>query len=292
MENAAEKKNRRIALAVSLGFHGLLFLLLFFLAAWRAPNPPMPEYGIELNFGVDDQGGGDIQPDTPPSAEQAVENTEHKVEESKPQEEQASQETKEAKEETPVTTKEDSPVSVKEEKKPTEQVKPKETEKPKKEELPVKEKEKPKETTSTTPTQQKLDKTRPGDNTQSQGDDAGKTGDKGNPQGKLDAKALYGKPGGGANGDGFGLSMTGWEWSEPPHIPDDLPDNDDGKIEFEIECDSEGEILSIRTIQRGLSPKAEKLLKDEIRKKSLIRTSAGEVPERSKGRVVFVLKTK
>jgi outer membrane biosynthesis protein TonB len=291
MENAAEKKNRRIALAVSLGFHGLLFLLLLFLAAWRAPNPPMPEYGIELNFGVDDQGGGDIQPDTPPSAEQAVENTEQKVEESKPQEEQASQETKEAKEETPVTTKEDSPVSVKEEKKPTETVKRKETEKPKKEEIPVKEKEKPKETTSTTPTQQKLDKTRPGDNTQSQGDDAGKIGDKGNPQGKLDAKALYGKPGGGANGDGFGLSMTGWEWADPPRVPD-LPDNDDGKIEFEIECDSEGEILSITTLQRGLSPKSEQLLKDEIRKNSLIRTSAGKVPERSKGRVVFVLKTK
>ncbi|MGC4022955.1 MAG: hypothetical protein QM734_13930 [Cyclobacteriaceae bacterium] len=35
-----------------------------------------------------------------------------------------------------------------------------------------------------------------GETKQSQGDDEGKTGDKGNPQGKLDAKALYGKQGG------------------------------------------------------------------------------------------------
>ena len=55
-ERQKEKKNKRIALFTSLGIHAAILLLFFFLVAWRAPNPPLPEYGIELNFGLDDQG--------------------------------------------------------------------------------------------------------------------------------------------------------------------------------------------------------------------------------------------
>jgi outer membrane biosynthesis protein TonB len=288
--DSSGKRNKRIAFAVTLGFHGLLLLLLFFLAAWRAPNPPLPEYGIELNFGLDDQGGGDIQPETPVSADVSTEKTEEKSEEASKPEEQQAEEIKEVKNEVPVVSKEESPVVVKEEKKLTESVKPKESEKPKKVESISKESEKTKETTASN-TQQKSDVKKVGDNALSQGDDPGKVGDKGNPQGKLDAKALYGKQGGGANGDGFGLSMSGWAWADSPKTPD-LPDNDDGRIEFEIECDADGEIVRITTLNRGLSIKAEQMLKEEIRKNSLVRTSAGKVPERSKGKVVFVLKTK
>jgi protein TonB len=139
-------------------------------------------------------------------------------------------------------------------------------------------------------TDQKGTDTKKGDPTTSQGDD-GKQGDKGNPEGKLDAKALYGQPGGGGGGDGFGLSMAGWAWADQPQIPN-LPDNEDGRIEFEIECDSEGEIIRITTIQRGLSARSEQLLKEEIRKNSLMKTSPGKAPESSTGRVVFILKTK
>jgi outer membrane biosynthesis protein TonB len=288
--DSSGKRNKRIAFAVTLGFHGLLLLLLFFLAAWRAPNPPLPEYGIELNFGLDDQGGGDIQPETPVSADVSTEKTEEKSEEASKPEEQQAEEIKEVKNEVPVVSKEESPVVVKEEKKLTESVKPKESEKPKKVESISKESEKTKETTASN-TQQKSDVKKVGDNALSQGDDPGKVGDKGNPQGKLDAKALYGKQGGGANGDGFGLSMSGWAWADSPKTPD-LPDNDDGRIEFEIECDADGEIVRITTLNRGLSIKAEQMLKEEIRRNSLVRTSAGKVPERSKGKVVFVLKTK
>ncbi|MFZ5999149.1 MAG: hypothetical protein ACOYW3_01465, partial [Bacteroidota bacterium] len=71
-----------------------------------------------------------------------------------------------------------------------------------------------------------------------------------------------------------------------------LPDNEDGRIVFEIECDSEGDIIGITTVERGLSLQAEQILKEEIRKNSLVRTSAGQAPARSKGRVVFVLKTR
>ena len=62
---SGEKRNNRIGIITSLGIHVALFVVLFFMMAWRAPDPPLPEYGIELNFGLDDQGSGDVQPEKP-----------------------------------------------------------------------------------------------------------------------------------------------------------------------------------------------------------------------------------
>jgi protein TonB len=285
-----ERKNRNIGLITSAGIHLAILLLLFFLVAWRAPNPPLPEYGIQLNFGLDNQGSGDIQPEVSPDV---VEKTEEKsAAEETPEtsipEEVKPNDVKEAVEQ-PVS-KLESPVTVKEEKKETkketkvEPVKENATEtKPKENPLAEYKKEEKKEIKTDT-------KTEGGKSTTSQGDDSAKVGDKGNPEGSLDANALYGKQGG-AGGNGIQLSMSGWTWADQPTVPD-LPDNADGRIVFEIECDDNGDIVGITTIERGLSPKAEQMLKDEIRKNSLIRTSGGKVPERSKGRVVFSLKTK
>jgi len=269
----------------SLGVHGLLLLAFMLMMAWRAPNPPHPEYGIELNFGLDEQGGGEIQPETPPGEQQAEDKTQQE-DTSKPQQEEVVPE----KPIEQVVSKVESPVVVEEEVKETKkevvkektvETKPKET--PKEEVKVVKEEVKV--------AVEKGTDSKKGDNSTSHGDDPGKVGDKGSPEGKLDAKALYGQQGGGGGGDGFGLSMSGWAWADEPKVPN-LPDNEDGRIEFEITCDENGDIIGIQTIQRGLSPKAEQLLKDEIRRNSLVRTSAGEAPNQSKGRVVFILKTK
>jgi protein TonB len=277
--NSEEKKNRNIGLIASAGIHGAILLILFFLVAWRAPDPPLPEYGIQLNFGLDDQGSGDIQPDQPVVTEETQdvpqkEEQQQEVTEVRPNEVQVTEQ--------PVS-KQESPVVIEEEKKEakTEPVKEKKIE----EEKPLAEYKKEEKKES------KIDsKTDGGKTTASHGDDDNKKGDKGDPEGSLDAKALYGKQGGGG-GNGLALSMSGWTWADQPKIPD-LPDNADGRIIFEIECDEDGEIVGITTLERGLSPKAEQLLKDEIRKNSLIRTSGGQVPTRSKGRVVFLLKTK
>jgi len=291
MTEQQERRNKQIALITSLGIHGLLLLAFMLMMAWRAPNPPLPEYGIELNFGLDEQGGGDIQPETSPGEQQTEDVPQQQESNASEQQEQTEDEAVSEKPVEQVVSKVESPVVVKEEKKETvkEVVKEKPVEsKPKETPKEVVKKEekaevKPTESTSTTG--------KKGAATTSQGDDAGKTGDKGNPEGNVDAKALYGKQGGGGGGEGpFGLSMGGWTWADEPKIPN-LPDNEGGRIEFEIECDSDGEIISIKTIQRGLSPKAEQLLRDEILRNSLQRTSAGAVPERSKGRVVFILKT-
>ncbi len=288
-----EKKNKRIAFLVSAGLHSCLFLAFFFLVSWRAPYPPAPEYGVELNFGLDTQGGGDIQPDKPVGNSATDDKTvELKTEEQTPSEEPDKEAAQKAtatedKKEAAVLSDEDSPVTVKTEKKKDED-KPKEKVEVKKD---SKNTEEIKPTVKKEATYTGNPGIKKGESGQSQGDDPGKVGDKGSPQGKLDAKALYGKPGGGGGGDGFGLAMSGWAWANQPKTPD-LPDNEDGRIVFEIECDETGEIVGITTLERGLSPRAEQLLKNEIRKNSLIRTSNGKVPEKSKGQVVFVLKTK
>jgi protein TonB len=295
MKNSEDKKHKQIAFLVSIGLHASLFLTFFFLISWRAPYPPAPEYGVVLNYGLDDQGGGEIQPETPVgNSKEDDKNNELKEDEKNIPDESTKnadlkEEVKETKTDAPVSD-ETSDVTVKTEKKKIEE-KPKEkVEKiePKKE---VKANTEEKKVVKAEAVYSANSGQKKGETNQSQGDDPGKVGDKGNPEGKLDAKALYGKPGGGGGGDGYGLSMSGWEWANKPRTPD-LPDNEDGRIVFEIECDEDGEIVGITTLERGLSAKAEQLLKDEIRKNSLIRTSNGKAPTKSKGKVVFVLKTK
>lgn len=61
---AQEKKDKKFSLIVSLIIHSSLLLALFFLIAWRAPDPPLPEYGIELNLGFQAEGSGETERET------------------------------------------------------------------------------------------------------------------------------------------------------------------------------------------------------------------------------------
>lgn len=286
-----EGKNNRIGILTSLGIHVVLFLILFFMIAWRAPNPPLPEYGIELNFGLDGQGSGDVQPSTPVGDETKLNN---EVPQEQPSELQPDEVTPDVTEEVKETLPEksadkaisklDNPVTLKQEKKEaTEEIVKKPQESSPKEKVLTSFKDEKKAAYVV----EASTKGKPGN----QGDDTKKVGDKGSLEGTLDAKALYGTPGGGGGGTGMDLQMSGWAWADQPKIPD-LPDNENGKVVFEIECDVSGDITGINTVERSLSPRAEQILKDEIRKNSLIRTSGGRVPERSKGRIIFILKTK
>src|SRR3954468_1022460 len=118
--SAEEKKNNRIGIFTSLGVHGALFLIFFFMRAWRAPDPPLPEFGIELNFGLDTPGTGDIQPEFPVGEEdgKAKKETQAKPEETQPEEvkPEVKEEVKESSTEKTATeqatSKEEGPVSV------------------------------------------------------------------------------------------------------------------------------------------------------------------------------------
>lgn len=283
--DSQEKKNQRVGWLATVGVHGAAFLILFFVIAWRAPDPPLPEYGIELNFGLDDQGTGDVQPEETAGDEgesatesPAAESQANESEKTEPEPDPAADKTSE-----PVASKLESPVSVKEEKKAAETVM-----------TPDKAVTDPKKETVVSRTEsaekKPIDDAKKGE-AASHGDDAKKEGDKGSKEGTLDAQSLYGTPGGGGGGTGVNLSMTGWKWADEPKIPT-VPDNENGKIVFDIECDDNGDITGITTVERTLSVRAEQLLMEMIRKNSLIRTSGGKVPERSKGRITFVLRTK
>ncbi len=93
-----EKKDKKFSMIITTSIHGLIILLLVFLVAWRAPDPPIEEYGIELNFGFEEQGGGeterdneaqveDTEQDTPPNAEVETEQVETETQETDPVEE-------------------------------------------------------------------------------------------------------------------------------------------------------------------------------------------------------------
>ena len=202
-EEELEKKNKRTALLYTTIIQVVLFAVLFFIVAWRAPDPPLPEYGIVLNFGTDDEGSGDVQPETPVGNKGQQE---EEPEESKPKVQEETPKVEEEKETKPVESKPveeqivskvESPVVVKEKKveevKPVEKPAEKPVEKkvePKVEKKPVEEKPKVNPDAVYKPNAQKSTSdskttdTKAG-NPGNHGDDPGKTGDKGNPEGSL-----------------------------------------------------------------------------------------------------------
>jgi outer membrane biosynthesis protein TonB len=293
MTEAQEKKSRKIALITSLGVHGLLLLLLLFMVAWRAPNPPLPEFGIELNFGMDSRGGGEVQPETPVGSEPEQPEEQEEVVDELPvpeQEEVVEEEIveeatpEEAKSVTPeVVAKTESPVVVEEKK----EAKP--VEKPK--EKPVEKIVEPKPEVKEVPKavyKPKTDATRDGKTTSdkpgtpaSHGDDANQAGDKGDPAGALDSKALYGKQGGG----GGGVSMSGFgSFGYPDIETPQLPNESNGIYEFRVKVDEQGYVISVTSVQRGLSAEAERRLKATIQNLQFIPRGN---PQAAEGRIVF-----
>lgn len=285
MTEKEEKKNHRIGLITSIGIHAAVIILFLLVMAWKAPNPPFPEYGIELNFGLDNQGYGEVQPETPPSETEA---TEQQTEEENLEQKDEAQEEVAPKEITETTeqpvSKTDSPVVVKEEKKESKPVK-KVEEKPK-EQKPADPVKKDEKLIATYPAEGKKEE---GKSTANHGDNPGTTGDKGDKEGSLDAKALYGKQGGG--GGGPALDLAGWDWDDIPRPA--IPANEsDGKIEFEIKVDENGEIIGYRVLERSLSIDAEKACRDAISKLTFTKKAGLKVPAVSVGKITFVVRTR
>ena len=284
MTSLEEKKNKRVGMIVSLTVHTLLLLFFAFLIAWQEPDPPLPEYGIELNFGIDESGTGEVQPETP--VKQIENKEETKTEEMQPDESPAEEPEPEvidklAVEEVTEVFEDDESEDVVQEKTETDVVE----EKMVKEEPVPAEPEVKAEVNEVVPENDKGEKNVP--DTANQGDKTDKTGDQGDEHGVIDARALYGKPGGGG---GSSLELAGWIWDFKPK-PNDTS-NEVGRIVFEIKIDEQGEIISIKTLEKTVSPSIEKIYKTEVEKLTFSKTDNLPPAPISTGKITFIIKSK
>lgn len=310
-EERLNKKNRRVAAFTTVVLQGILLIAMFVLVAWRPPNPPLPEYGVELNFGLDAEGYGDIQPTEPvgnsgdqpeaprrqeePAATPEPEQLQPQSAVRQPTPAQIIEDTPEVAErnddpESPVLAKEKKPEEKKPPiEKPVEKVPEKVVEKApekkveeKKPEAPTVDSKavfKPKEQSAAGTGESGEKAGKPGNH----GDDKGKVGDKGNPQGTLDAKALYGQPGGG----GGGVSLSGFNGFEWPSVQTPtLPDEAFGVYEFMVKVDDRGDVISVTSLQRGLSLEAERKLKSIIQQLVFV-PKGTNLPAQSEGKITF-----
>jgi outer membrane biosynthesis protein TonB len=298
-----EKQEREKRAKAALGTTGvcvLVFLILLLTSAWKSAGSGEGEYpGIEVNLGYDDQGSGNDQPLEPIGNEEAKDSENppaQVVEESKQQTAAPTpvEDDADARIVQPTTvTDPNSDVEIKEEKK---EVKPAEKPETKKIiEKPVEKKpvEKPKEVDKNAVYQGKKNtsSTTTGDGegkqgtTGNEGDDTGKTGDKGVPGGTEGAAVYKGKPGG---GDGGTLEINGWDWD---HIPKpEVPDNETGRVVFEIEVDENGDLIGYRKESGSVSAAAERACIAVIQKLTLTKKSGAKVPPVTKGRITFVIR--
>jgi len=293
-----ENKDKRIGMLVSIGVHAIIVLLFFFILAWQAPDPPLPEYGIELNFGLEEAGSGMEQPivtPTPPTLEdeqepeeqveevleEVIEEVVEEIPEDQPVEETSI-------EELPDSQQEDSPVETKpaEEQVPVAPIKEKVEEVKPPVTKPVV--EKPKEAPKVE--EKKVinpDATYPGSS--SQGDQKDKAGDAGNPEGTVDSRALYGKSGGG--GGGPSLDLAGWRWDYAPNPNDNSKEN--GRIVFEIKVDDNGDVIGVRTLEKTVGPTVEQLYRREVEKLTFSPISGNTLPAPiSTGKITFIIQSK
>lgn len=298
-----EKKNEKVGLAVSVGLHALLLLIFFFILAWRAPDPPLPDYGIELNFGLDNAGSGNNQPVTPANISE-TEEVENSKPESQPQpvQEQITEtitpvesvpqeviETNAADE--VVTQPAPSPVTKEEVKKPTPKPEPKKQEtKPVVKTEPVKEpvKEEPKKETAKPALFPGESKNSESANA-NQGDREGTVGDQGSKEGSLDSRALYGEQGGGQGG--ATLNIAGWRWDETPNKRDQSAEN--GRIIFRFKIDDQGYVIEANTVETTVSPKVTQFYREQLLRTTFSPTSDNAVPApTTTGTVTFVIKAR
>ena len=293
-----EKKIQRTGLIATIGFHLVLLILFFFLLAWSEPDPPIPQYGIELSFVQSDSKGKvesqqqeqaqeeneDIQDESvEPSEEDPVEElveeqVEEVIEDSEPLEN--TEEVEEITEEVPIvdvseltdeseiidTEDVNSPDIVEEKKE--EQIK---------EEEPLKEKSPPKEASSKDGTGDSQVVNKPA------------------PKPSIDSRAIYKGSKGDTNAQsssgGSSLNMSGWIWDFEPE-PDDQSD-ESGKIIFKIIVDDEGEIIRVTTLEKTVSPIVEKKYKDAVMDLTFSKTAENRSSaSTSSGIITFTIKSR
>ncbi len=303
---ALESKDReRIAFswALSLGVTAAVLVLFVFIRLTRNMPVPTPmELFVEVNYGTDNIGSGNIQTFNKPSDSKVAENM-------RPEPEKEVRST--------VTPKPVPPAPKTEEVRKTTT---KAVEKPvitSKTESPVEEKERPDTKKSSTgsnaapaakPAPEKqvnkdalfskskggsagsngTNGTASGTGGNNNGDDASGVGDKGVKSGSLYAKSYSG--GGGGGGTAVGLDLNGWNWNKRP-VVDDKSDAT-GDIVFKITVDKNGKVKNVITLSSTVTDYAVvNQYRNAVRASTFVAKSAN-VPDESVGTITFKIRAK
>ncbi|MGI4864258.1 MAG: hypothetical protein ACRYFZ_10080 [Janthinobacterium lividum] len=286
------EQHRREALIGTLIFH-LLLALLFFFVVFKGPDPPLSAMGgdgVELNYGLDEAGSGDIQSMATANASQNREDsrppaaqpnptpqpTQPRVEASPPVQ-------PDVQEKVITSDAEDAGTSVP----PVEKPAPRPAEPVR--ETPTPAPPKPREQPRTLYTPRGATGAAGGNGVNgtstaptgnSNGDHPGTVGDQGDRNGSLDAKALYGAPGSGGTGSragsggGSGLEMSGWRFESTPVV--EAVDDNPGVVRFKIKISDDGEVESVTKVSGNVSAAQEKLCRDKLLDANFVRTNSGQ----------------
>ncbi|TAE30251.1 MAG: hypothetical protein EAZ91_11065 [Cytophagales bacterium] len=304
-----ETEARTLAFVGAFAITLLLFIVLFLITiSGSIPQPPPIQF-VEVNFGTDNMGSGSIQTYNKPSdSKNAVDvkkaedkpnpkvTTTNRVEKTPVRPVPRVEETKVTKtvaEKPVIASRVESPVSV-----PEKKVEPKRTEAPKPTPAPPRTEPAPKKVETVDPNAlYKRSSGGGGSNGtvgrasgtggNNNGDDKSGVGDKGNPDGKIDAKEYYGKPGGSSTGVAFNVAG----WSIGSKAIDKDPSDESGKIVFKIKVDQSGSIVAVNVVETQVSPSVTDYYRRQI---SRLRPQpkSSVVPEISTGTVTINVRSR
>ena len=265
---AQEKDNRRTAFIITSTLYIGLLMLCFLWIVMIIPDPlpsEIAEGGIEVSYGFDNQGSGDVESYAPPNAnppapapqpapkasdDDAIVTTDDEDAEEVETKPEPKKEEPKKKVEAPVTKPVEAP--------------PRPTPKPTPPAPKVEEKPKPQ--VDQRALFKKTDKTGAGGTGNgtsdrlagnNNGDDAGKVGDKGDPRGIMGSKNYSGTPGSGGGdaggvGSGVNSNIRGWNARIRQPNPDEL--ESDGFVVFSVEIDEDGKIQRVLVKESTLPP--------------------------------------
>ena len=255
-----ERKNKRIAWAISIGTQFIMLLLFYLLIAWKEPFPPIPEYGIELGF------ESTSAPSTPP-APVATDSSIPEVSETPVEDDASNQEVSEPIEE--VIEYEDLVEETDETQSPNDTVEEVEEineEQESSEEVTPNESQELSEVQEDTVSKEVVEETN-----------------------EIDVRALYGNQSSN-DSEGASLSLSGWIWDFKPE-PEDTSD-ETGKIVYKITVDNDGFLVGIELETSTISPSVERKYRQAVQSLTFTKTSEYQPASLSTGKITFIIKAR
>lgn len=288
-----EERNKRVGWLVSVSVQVFMLALFYFLIAWKAPNPPIPEYGIELGFA---QSAGSAPPvqskqqeevleevvedliePTEEAVEEPVENVLEETSISEPEQESV----QETEPEVPVVEESEVPVETPEPQELVEEVVT-EVEEVEESSDTVSEKVVKEEEVQAEEESQGVDEAEQPSESESEEEVE---------EPSIDERAIYGSQGStSGNQDGASLSLSGWIWDFEPKPADDSDET--GKIVYKIVVDQEGYLVKIETVTTTVSPSVERKYREAVAKLTFSKTSDYKPASLSSGTLTFIIKSR